>query len=85
MFFVLCTLASTAILVGFKTRHATIFMAVLLFCSDILGHIFGERHESFDAISYFFLQDLSIFGGFLVLASLGPGGLSVDEGMKKTF
>lgn len=82
-FGVLCTAGSVAVILGFQTKYVSLAMTLLLFVSNLLAHNFWDVHEDdYDATIYFFFQDLSILGGFILLISLGPGGLSFD-GKKK--
>lgn len=63
-----------AILVGFKTRIAAIALAVFTIAATAIAHTnLADQTEML-----MFLKNLSITGGLLVLASFGPGALSID-------
>ena len=64
-----------AILVGFKTRIAAIALAVFTIAATLIAHT-----DLADQVQMLmFLKNLSITGGLLVLASFGPGSLSIDR------
>ncbi len=66
--------AGLAILVGFKTRIAAIALAVFTIAATLIAHT-----NLADQIQMLmFLKNLSVTGGLLVLASFGPGPISVD-------
>ncbi|MDQ6435073.1 DoxX family protein [Mesorhizobium sp. LHD-90] len=63
-----------AILVGFKTRIAAIAIAVFTVAATLIAHTnFADQVQLL-----FFLKNVSITGGLLVLAAFGPGALSID-------
>ena len=63
-----------AILVGFKTRIAAIAIAVFTIAATLVAHTnFADQIQLL-----MFLKNLSITGGLLVLATFGPGALSID-------
>lgn len=83
IFGALCTIGSVAVMVGFHTNYFSLGMTILLTVSNLVAHNFWDAHaDDYDATMYFFFQDLSVLGGFILLISLGPGGLSMD-GKKK--
>lgn len=68
--------------VGFKTRYASLFLGLVLFIESTMGSLLSALMgtiSSFDSTVYFMCQDLSILGGVILLASLGPGGISLDS------
>ncbi|KAJ1677415.1 ER-derived vesicles protein erv29 [Spiromyces aspiralis] len=80
-------LSCVMVAVGFKAKwSALVLVSILsvfnLFVNNWWSIDFNPTHRDF--VKYDFFQTLSILGGFLLLASIGPGGFSVDE-KKKNF
>ena len=71
-----------ALLVGYQARIAALLLAGFAVISGILFHLvpsFGmEDPMAAQAQMISFMKNLAIAGGFLVLATTGPGSLSVD-------
>jgi putative oxidoreductase len=72
--------ASLAIVVGFRTRHAALLMAVFTGCAALIAHRFwqiaGPAHET----QYIqFMKNIAIIGGYLCLFAAGPGGIAIDR------
>jgi putative oxidoreductase len=63
-----------AILVGFQARIAAIALAIFTVAATLVAHLdFADQVQML-----MFLKNLSITGGLLLLASFGPGSLSID-------
>jgi putative oxidoreductase len=63
-----------AILIGFQTRLFAIAIAVFTVAASLIAHTnFADQIQLL-----MFLKNISITGGLLVLASFGPGALSID-------
>ena len=63
-----------AILVGFQTRIAAYVLAMFTVASALVAHTgWADQIQMIH-----FLKNLAIAGGFLVLASSGPGAYSID-------
>jgi putative oxidoreductase len=63
-----------AILLGFKTRIAALALAAFTVAASLIAHTnFADQVQLL-----MFLKNISITGGLLVLASFGPGPLSID-------
>jgi putative oxidoreductase len=67
-------LGGLAILVGFQTRIAGWVMAVFSVATALIAHM--NWADMMQLIH--FQKNLAMAGGFLVLATYGPGALSVD-------
>jgi len=83
---IIMMIPAVLVAVGFKTRYASLFLGLVLFTESTLGNalsLLTGSYSSFDTTFYFMCQDLSILGGVILLASLGPGGISLDS--KKSF
>jgi putative oxidoreductase len=69
------------IVIGLKTRWACLVMMVYTAGASYLGHPFWHMTGSAvmeNQINFF--KNIAIIGGFLILASAGPGRYSVDRG-----
>jgi putative oxidoreductase len=67
------------LIVGWKTRWAAWLLALFTLIATFAAHRFWEV----DAAQYanqmnHFLKNIAIVGGFIILATAGPGALSVD-------
>ncbi len=69
------------IVIGWKTRWVAWAMVVFLIVTMYFGHPFwaAEGAQAKAQLTQF-LKNLSIIGGFLMLAASGPGSLSADKG-----
>ena len=62
------------LIVGYKTRWAASIMALFTFAVAIIFHTnFSEGMQMI-----FFLKDLAIAGGFMIVVAYGPGKISLD-------
>jgi putative oxidoreductase len=67
-------LGGISILIGFQTRLAAIVLAVFTLAATAIAHL-----DFADQIQLLMLQkNLGVAGGFLILAAVGAGALSVD-------
>ena len=63
-----------AILVGYQTRIAAIAIAIFTVAATAIAHLdFADQTQQL-----FFMKNLSVVGGLLVLAAAGAGALSID-------
>lgn len=68
-------LGGIAIIVGFQTRLVAWLLALFCIAAAVLFHLdFNDQIQTI-----LFLKDLAIAGGFLMLASTGTLGLSLDK------
>lgn len=70
-----------AILFGFLTRTTALFTAVFTLLTAIIFH--SNFAEGVNSIM--FMKNLSIAGGFLLLAIIGPGAYSIDRALNKKW
>jgi putative oxidoreductase len=67
-------LGGLAILVGFQTRIVAWVLAVFTIATALVAHTgWADQNQMIH-----FLKNVAITGGFLVLASSGPGAYSID-------
>ena len=66
------------LIVGYKTRWAASVMALFTFTVAIIFHT--DFSEGMQMI--FFLKDLAITGGFMIILVYGPGKISLDHYFK---
>ena len=66
------------LIVGYKTKWAASVMALFTFTVAIIFHTnFSEGMQMI-----FFLKDLSIAGGFMIIVAYGPSKISLDHYFK---
>ena len=66
------------LIVGYKTKWAAAVMALFTFTVAIIFHTdFSEGMQM-----VFFLKDLAIAGGFMIILVYGPGKISLDHYFK---
>ena len=63
------------LIVGYKTRWAASIMALFTFAVAIIFHT--DFSEGMQMI--FFLKDMAIAGGFMIIIAYGPGKISLDH------
>ncbi|KAF9158155.1 hypothetical protein DFQ27_002433 [Actinomortierella ambigua] len=81
--FVACVMVA----VGFKAKWSAMFLVLFLSVFNIAVNNWWSvetSHHQKDFMKYDFFQTLSIMGGLLLLVTIGPGGMSMDE-KKKAF
>ena len=62
------------LIVGYKTKWAASIMALFTFTVAIIFHTnFNEGMQM-----VFFLKDIAIAGGFMIIVAYGPGKISLD-------
>ena len=66
------------LIVGYKTKWAASIMALFTFTVAIIFHT--DFSEGMQMI--FFLKDLAIAGGFMIILVYGPGKISLDHYFK---
>ena len=66
------------LIVGYKTKWAASVMALFTFTVAIIFHT--DFSEGMQII--FFLKDLAIAGGFMIILVYGPGKISLDHYFK---
>ncbi|MHA3084318.1 DoxX family protein [Acinetobacter sp. ANC 5383] len=73
---------SLLILIGFYTRPIAVLLALYTLGSAMIGHAYwhatGDMMQDLNTKIHFF-KNMSIVGGFLLLAVAGPGAISVDK------
>ena len=63
------------LIVGYKTKWAASIMALFTFAVAIIFHTdFSEGMQM-----VFFLKDIAIGGGFMIIVAYGPGKISLDH------
>ncbi|KAG0260205.1 hypothetical protein BG011_002082 [Mortierella polycephala] len=79
--------ACVMIAIGFKAKWSAMFLVLFLSVFNIVVNNWWSienAHMQKDFLKYDFFQTLSIMGGLLLLVTIGPGGMSMDE-KKKAF
>jgi uncharacterized membrane protein YphA (DoxX/SURF4 family) len=78
--------ACAMVIIGLRAKwSATLLMFILCTINIMVNNWWDKQHPEYqkDYLRYDFFQCLSIMGGFLLLVSIGPGGISYDEKKKK--
>ena len=66
------------LIVGYRTKWAAAVMALFTFSVAIIFHTdFSEKMQMI-----FFLKDIAIAGGFMIVVAYGPGKISLDHYFK---
>ena len=66
------------LIVGYKTKWSASIMALFTFTVAIIFHTdFSEEMQMI-----FFLKDIAIAGGFMLIVAYGPGKISLDHYFK---
>ena len=66
------------LIVGYRTKWAAAVMALFTFAVAIIFH--SDFSEGMQMI--FFLKDIAIAGGFMIIVTYGPGKISLDHYFK---
>jgi len=71
-----------AVVLGYRARFSASLLAVFLIVANFVLNGYWTldyRHPERDFRKYYFFQTLTVTGGLLVLAEMGPGSMSLDE------
>jgi putative oxidoreductase len=71
--------AGLAVIVGFQTRLAAVLLILFTIGTAFLFHPFWVEGNANT-----FWKEISMIGGLLLLAAVGPGPLSIDERGRRT-
>ena len=63
------------LIVGYKTKWSASIMALFTFTVAIIFHT--DFNEGMQMV--FFLKDIAIAGGFMIIVAYGPGKISLDH------
>ena len=63
------------LIVGYRTKWAASIMALFTFTVAIIFHT--DFNEGMQMV--FFLKDIAIAGGFMIIVAYGPGKISLDH------
>ena len=63
------------LIVGYKTKWSASIMALFTFAVAIIFHT--DFNEGMQMV--FFLKDIAIAGGFMIIVAYGPGKISLDH------
>ena len=79
------------IMAGLQTRLAALIIFLWLIPVTLLFHVAGyfhavQQHQAMAALTQqiMYLKNIAMMGGLLVLAAMGPGGLSIDGRSRAT-
>lgn len=72
-------LGGIALILGYQTRIVAIGLAIFTVVASIAGHAFWAAPADAAFIAQLlFYKNIAVTGGLLILASSGPGSISID-------
>ena len=72
-------LGGIALIIGYQTRFVAIGLAIFTVLASIAGHAFWAAPVDAAFIAQLlFFKNIAVTGGLLILASAGPGSISID-------